>query len=300
MHRPLASTLAAGLFAAAALTGLTVTPAAATSAEVSAADSQAARPHASSPASPQRPNAAPDFEGTVALSNCSGSVVKLPDSQPADPALVLSNGHCLEQGMPEPGEVVLDEPSNRSFTLLDAAGQDAGTVRAVKVAYATMTDTDISLYQVGESYEQIESEYGVTALDLDTAHPTQGNAITVVSGYWQETFGCSLDGFVPELREADWTMKDALRYTAECETKGGTSGSPVVDDASGKVVGVNNTRNENGAECTLNNPCEVDEDGNVTVREGTAYGQQTYLIADCVGKGNEIDLDRAGCALPRP
>ncbi|WP_019545374.1 S1 family peptidase [Streptomyces sulphureus] len=292
MKRPLAGTLAAGLLGAAALTGLAATPAAATS-----ADAQQHRPTSAS--SPHNA-AAPDFEGSVALSNCSGSLVSLPDSQPSDPALVLSNGHCLEAGMPGPGTVVVDEPSSRGFTLLDASGQDAGTVSAVKVAYATMTDTDVSLYQVGESYEEIESEYGVTALDLDAEHPVAGNDITVVSGYWKETFGCAIDAFVPELREADWTMKDSLRYTAECETKGGTSGSPVVDDASGKVVGVNNTRNENGEECTLDNPCEVDEDGNVTVREGIAYGQQTYLLAACVGKGNEVDLDLEGCTLPKP
>ncbi|NEE57434.1 serine protease, partial [Streptomyces sp. SID8455] len=43
------------------------------------------------------------FAGTVALSNCSGSVVRSPDSAPTDPALVLSNGHCLETGFPGPG-----------------------------------------------------------------------------------------------------------------------------------------------------------------------------------------------------
>lgn len=40
------------------------------------------------------------FAGTVALSNCSGSVVRAPSSLPGDPALVLSNGHCLETGFP--------------------------------------------------------------------------------------------------------------------------------------------------------------------------------------------------------
>lgn len=86
------------------------------------------------------------FAGTVALSNCSGSVVRAPSSQPGDPALVLSNGHCLETGFPAPGQVVLNRSSTRSFTLLNAAGSGVGTLRASKIAYGTMTDTDVSLY----------------------------------------------------------------------------------------------------------------------------------------------------------
>ncbi|MEW2221446.1 serine protease [Streptomyces sp. NPDC006990] len=286
MNRPLATSLSAALFGAAALTGIAAAPAAAVDHDTAAHGAKVA--------------ATPSFEGTVALSNCSGSVVKMPASQPDDPALVLSNGHCLETGMPSPGQVVKDQASSRSFTLLTPSGGRAGTVRASKVAYATMTDTDVSLYQVRSTYRQIESRYGIEALDVDAAHPTQGRDITVVSGYWREKYGCSLDGFAYRLKEAGWTMKDSLRYTADCRTKGGTSGSPVIDNATGKVVGVNNTRNEDGARCTLNNPCEVDESGQVTVRPGIGYGQETYIIAPCVGAGNEVDLDRAGCTLPKP
>jgi len=280
MKRPLVGTFAVALFGATAVTGLATTPAAA--------------------AQPPKPAAAPDFAGTVALSNCSGSLVRMPDSQPTDPGLVLSNGHCLEEGMPEPGQVITDQPAQRSFTLLDASGGDAGTLTSTKISYATMTDTDVSLYELDSSYQDIQSETGIAPLDVDAAHPTKGNAITVVSGYWKETYGCSIDGFVPELREDGWSFKDSLRYTSECETKGGTSGSPIIDNASGKVTGINNTRNENGEECTLNNPCEVDESGNVSVHEGTAYGQETYNLTKCIAAGNKVDLSLPDCALPKP
>ncbi|NGO72871.1 S1 family peptidase [Streptomyces boncukensis] len=283
MRRSLIGTFAAGIFAAAALTGLAAAPAAAQEA----------------PGTPAA-QAAPTFEGTVALSNCSGSVVKMPNSQPQDPALVMSNGHCLQGGMPGAGEVIVDRPASRGFTLLNASGGNAGQIQSSKIAYATMTDTDVALYEATSSYQQIEDRYGVEALELDPAHPAQGNAITVVSGYWKETYSCAVDGFVHQLREGQWTWKDSIRYTSGCRIKGGTSGSPVVDDASGKVVGVNNTMNESGQRCTLNNPCEVDENGQVTVRHGIGYGQQTYLIAPCVGEGNKIDLGREGCTLPRP
>lgn len=241
-----------------------------------------------------------DFAGTVALSNCSGSVVRLPDSEPTDPALVLSNGHCIESGFPAAGEVIVDQPSTRTFSLLDAEANSVGTLRADKLAYATMTDTDISLYELTSTYQDIEDDYGIQPLDLSDQHPVQGNAITVVSGYWEQTYSCAIDGFVPHLKEADWTWNDSVRYTPGCDTIGGTSGSPVVDDESGQVVAVNNTSNDNGEECTLNNPCEVDENGDVSVHEGTKYGQETYIIPACVGTGNKIDLTAEDCTLPKP
>ncbi|WP_328330731.1 MULTISPECIES: S1 family peptidase [unclassified Streptomyces] len=243
---------------------------------------------------------AADFAGTVALSNCSGSVVRVPDSQPDDPALVLSNGHCLETGFPAAGQVITDQPSSRTFSLLNAAGSSVATLKASKVAYATMTDTDISLYQLTSTYAQIQSKYGISALELNAAHPTQGTAISVVSGYWKKIYSCNVDGFVYRLKEGDWTWKDSLRYTSACDTIGGTSGSPVVDTATGKVVAVNNTGNEDGERCTENNPCEVDENGNVTIHQGINYAEETYGIVPCVGTGNKIDLSRSGCALPKP
>ncbi|MFJ8707783.1 serine protease [Streptomyces anulatus] len=297
MNKPLV-----GAFLAALLLGAGVAPAVAAEPAGSASEvSVEAAPQAKYTAPDTAPAAkAVTFAGTVALSNCSGSVVRSPDSAPTDPALVLSNGHCMESGFPGPGEVVVDQPSSRTFTLLNASGSGVGTLRASKIAYGTMTDTDLSLYELTSTYQQIEDSYGIQALELETAHPTAGTAITVASGYWKRTYSCDIDGFVHQLKEGRWTWKDSVRYTPECRTIGGTSGSPVIDDATGKVVAVNNTGNESGQECTDNNPCEVDENGEVTVREGINYAQQTYNMVPCIGAGSTIDLTREGCALPRP
>ncbi|THA24758.1 serine protease [Streptomyces sp. RKND-216] len=299
MKRPLVGALTAALLGATAFTGLATTPAAASAPD--AAPFGKAAPTSAAPAQVEKaPQAAPDFAGAVALSNCSGSLVRVPQSQPTDPALVLSNGHCLQSGMPSPGEVVVDQPSSRSFTLLDASANDVATLNATRLSYATMTDTDVSLYELDSTYQEIESQHGIQPLDIAAGHPTAGTAITVVSGYWKRTYSCDIDAFVHELHEAGWVMKDSIRYTPECETIGGTSGSPIVNNATGEVVGVNNTGNTNGGECTMNNPCEVDENGEVTVRQGINYGQQTYKITECVTTGNKIDLGLPGCELPRP
>ncbi|MEU6401498.1 serine protease [Streptomyces sp. NPDC046985] len=241
-----------------------------------------------------------DFAGTVALSNCSGSVIRFPASADSDPALVLTNGHCLETGFPQPGQVIVNQSSSRSFGLLNSSGSQVGTLRASKVVYSTMTDTDITIYQLTRSYAQIKSSYGISPLTLNDSHPVAGTAIKVVSGYWKRIYSCNVDGFVYRLKEGGWTWKDSVRYTPACNTIGGTSGSPVVDVATGKVVAVNNTGNEDGERCTEDNPCEVDQNGNVTVREGINYAEETYQIPACFTTGNRLDLTAAGCVLPKP
>ncbi|WEV25710.1 serine protease [Streptomyces sp. 71268] len=297
-----------GALAALALSGATLVSVGASSA--TAATEAGQRPDAAAPVTADSPAhgkgkpkprpKAVTFEGTVALSNCSGAVVRLPGSADRDPALVMSNGHCLGGGFPAPGEVVVDRPSSRTFTLLDARAGDAGTVRATKVAYATMTDTDVSLYEVDATYAEIKQRFGVKPLALAAERPKAGTAISVVSGYWKKQYTCSIDGFVHELREGRWSWKDSVRYTPACQTIGGTSGSPVVDTATGAVVAVNNTGNESGGRCTDNNPCEVDESGQVTVRKGINYAQQSYQITRCVADGNQVDLSLPGCTLPKP
>ncbi|WP_326578081.1 serine protease [Streptomyces sp. NBC_00487] len=241
-----------------------------------------------------------NFAGTVSLSNCSGSVVRMPASEDNDPALVMTNGHCLESGFPAAGQVIVDKASTRTFGLLNSAGTRVGTLRASKIAYGTMTDTDMALYQLTTTYAQIKSSYGIDALVYDTARPAAGTAIKVVSGYWKRIYSCSVDGNAYRLKEGDWTWKDSIRYTSACNTIGGTSGSPVLNDATGKVVGVNNTGNESGERCTVNNPCEVDANGTVTVRQGINYAQQTWHVPACFGVDNKLDLTRSGCILPKP
>jgi V8-like Glu-specific endopeptidase len=242
-----------------------------------------------------------DFAGTVALSNCSGSLVRFTTSQPTDPALALTNGHCYEGGFMEPGEVHVDEPSNRSMTLLDAAGNNAGTLQATSIEYGTMTDTDVLLYELNQTYAQVEQTTGVPALTLAAEQPPAGSAISVVSGYWQEIYNCAVDGYVYLLHESDWTWKGSTRYSQPgCEVIGGTSGSPVIRHDTGEVSAVNNTINENGEQCTLNNPCEEDESGNITYEQGRGYAQQTVVFYTCLTAERQIDLTLEGCLLPDP
>ncbi len=240
-----------------------------------------------------------DFTGIVSASNCSGSLIKFDDSEPSDLALVLTNGHCYS--MMNPGKAVAGLPSTRSFTLLTASGGRAGTVQSQKLVYATMTDTDIAIYQLNQTYSQIWDNFKIEALTLARDVPEMGDAIDVVSGYWKRGFTCSVEFVTYKLKEGDWYFKNSLRYSRPgCETYGGTSGSPVIASGTKTVIAINNTGNESGYKCTVNNPCEIDEQGNITYQRGYSYGQQTASIYTCRDENRLIDPSVQGCILPRP
>jgi V8-like Glu-specific endopeptidase len=245
--------------------------------------------------------AAVDFTAIVALSNCSGSLVRFTTSRPDDKAMVLTNGHCLS-GFVDPDDAVLHEPSSRTFSLLSSSGRTTLlTLRASEVIYGTMTGSDFALYRLTQTYAQITARTGVTALTLSDRHPVAGTPIRIVSGFWRRIYSCSIDRFAYRLREGGWTFTDSIRFTQPgCETIGGTSGSPIISADTRQVIGINNTGNTTGASCTMNNPCEVDEMGRITAQKGASYGQELYQIYTCLDANNEINLDRTGCLLNKP
>lgn len=243
-----------------------------------------------------------DFNGIVKLSNCSGSIVRLAGAPDTAPAIAMTNGHCLGgnyKGMLAPGEVVVGRPISRSMRVYN---KNTGLVpvKATKVLYATMTKTDLTLFELKETYGELEAK-GVDSFDLDGMRPMIGVSIDVVSGYWDRGYRCNIDGFVFQLRESDWTMSDSIRYSnLGCNTIGGTSGSPIIQTGTRIVIGINNTGNESGEKCTMNNPCEVDERGQVTVKEKASYGQQTFNVYSCLTPDFRIDLTLPNCSLQKP
>ena len=241
---------------------------------------------------------------TIALNNCSGALVRYPSSVDSDRAMLLTNGHCYEGGFLAAGQVLVNRASSRTGKLLKANGTTAATVKADLVLYATMTGTDVTLYRLNKTFAQIRSTSGgLNALTIASTHPVDGHAISLPSGYWKTTYSCAINGFVGTLREDQWTWHDSIRYlypNSTCQTIGGTSGTPIIDNASLQVVGINNTLNEQGQACTLDNPCEVNPDGSITYTQGQNYGQETYWFNTCLTSTNAIDLNKTGCLLTKP
>ncbi|HNN92957.1 MAG TPA: serine protease [Pseudomonadota bacterium] len=243
-----------------------------------------------------------DFTAIVALSNCSGSLVRFKSSRTSDFAMVLTNGHCVGGSFIKPGDARVNVLALRSFNLLPSSGTGTlGTLRSASLMYATMTGTDVAIYKLTSTYAQIAARYGVAPLTITDTHPTAGTAITVASGFWRRLYTCTIDKFVPELREGGWSWQDSIRYTQPgCEVIGGTSGSPIISVDTKEVIGINNTGNESGGRCTVNNPCEVDSMGNVTFEKGASYGQQLYQIYRCVDDMGRFNLNAASCGLQKP
>jgi V8-like Glu-specific endopeptidase len=241
-----------------------------------------------------------NFEGIVRLSNCSGSLVRFENSKPSDLGLVMTNGHCLDLGgFLEPGQVVTEVPMNRRFGLYNDKAEIVGYLQSTQIVYGTMTNTDVSFYRLTQTYQQIKDAYNVNPLVLSSEKANVGSEIEVISGYWKRGYSCGIEYFVNQLNEDSWTFRDSIRYTRPgCETIGGTSGSPIISPITRKVIGINNTGNESGELCTMNNPCEVDADGNKKAYHGVSYGQQIYWVYSCLTEDNQFDLNKEGCLLP--
>lgn len=243
-----------------------------------------------------------DFEGIVKLSNCSGSLVQFEGQPNSDFAVVMTNGHCIPRGplggMLRPGEVVVNQKIARDMKIFKTKTA-LFPIKTSRVLYATMTNTDVAFYELTESFAQVEKRTGVRPFALAPQRPVEKTPIQIISGYWERGYSCAVDGFVKMLKEADWTFTDSVRYTDGCDTIGGTSGSPIIEAGTRSVIAINNTSNESGERCTMNNPCEVGANGDIFVKKGLRYGQQTYEVYACLDRHFQFDLKQAGCTLPR-
>lgn len=241
-----------------------------------------------------------DFHGIVKLSNCSGALVKFENQTDDAKAIVMTNGHCIQKpgGYLAPGEVWSNRPMIREMKLFRDL-HALYKITTTKIIYATMTGTDVAFYELNESYADIMKRTKVSPYTLASLHPNEGTEIEIISGYWDIGYSCAIDGFVEKLKEGEWLFTDSIRYTNGCNTKGGTSGSPIIERGTKTVIGINNTSNVSGEVCTLDNPCEVRPDGQVFAQKGLRYGQQTHHVYSCLNDKFEIDLKVEGCNLPK-
>lgn len=268
-----------------------------------------------------------NFDGIVKLSNCSGSIIKFENQSDDKNALVLTNGHCISlpvamsgfqsivskkesilanstkeyftfSRMLEPGEIIFNKLHSRKMDVFNSS-MKLVPIETKKILYATMTDTDIAIYEINETYNDLLKQ-GVTTHILAKQKPKKSSPIQIISGYWEKGYQCLIEDFVYLLKEGQWTFQDSIRYSSNgCETIGGTSGSPILEKNKRIVVGINNTSNNRGQDCSINNPCEVDINGNVSVLAKRSYGQQTYTLYSCLTSQGKIDLTIPGCVLPK-
>jgi hypothetical protein len=238
----------------------------------------------------KRPATDQELSGMISM-GCSGAVVRFKED-PAAKALVLTNGHCV--GFVDPGDFYSDRPYARSMRIYSRDGR-SHRFSTTRIVYATMTVTDIAIVELNATYAQL-SQLGIDSYQIAGPGAAVGDDIRLVSGFFQTSEECDIDAIIYELREADWTFRGSYKYS-RCPAGHGTSGSPLISRNSGQIVGINNTRNDDGERCTFNNPCEVDEEGNITIDYMVNYGQRTDLILACIDAAGAFDLQVDGCEL---
>ncbi|EHN10441.1 hypothetical protein PAI11_27180 [Patulibacter medicamentivorans] len=258
----------------------------------------------------------PDMRGAAKIGGCSASVVRARGARAGDPALLLTNGHCVDP-RPKSGTALADRPVPTPVQLLGRDGTPIARSLTDRLLYATMTGTDVALYRLTDSYQRLE-QTGVRVLTLASRGPKPGDRVSLLTH--QELKRCRIDIIVPTLREAGYEQQNALRYVAGdgCRSQRGDSGAPLIDDGSGQVVAINNTHNSGerdptpeeieagdfepkpGVPCAEGNPCEVGPDGRIVNLVGRSYGQQAAGLAACIAPGSRLRLDRPGCTVTKP
>lgn len=66
----------------------------------------------------------PSLAGVVQFNGRMGSVVRMPDARPKDPALLLTNGHCVPGNRPAVSSALADQPANFPIGIADHDGYD--------------------------------------------------------------------------------------------------------------------------------------------------------------------------------
>lgn len=238
--------------------------------------------------------------GFPAIEGCQSSIVKAAESRDQDPALLLTNGHCVpivepDRERPAVGKTISDQPTDASLGFTDAQGYVLTKAHIDRLVFATMSGTDVAVYRLDKSFAQLQDE-GVRVLKIAKKGPSAGDRVTLMTA---DPLSCQIEAVVPTLREDGYEQHDALRMKAgdDCETFPGFSGAALVAPDGETVVGINNSNNREGEKCTENGPCEVGAGGKIEVFTNQAYGQQVALLNDCITGGSGADLDAAGCDL---
>ena len=234
------------------------------------------------------------FEGTVDLSNCSGFVFAAADITPERPALMMTNGHCLTTLLGgivlSPGEARADRAGSRAVSIVNDQGVKL-KFKTTRLVYATMTGTDMAVYELPMSYQEL-AQRGVRPFLLGST-PVVNESVEVFSAHKNSAHACSV-ATITNTREGGFPFTDSLRLSPECRQGNGTSGSPVIRTGTREVVAIANSYNKNGRACGNNNPCEVNDEV-VTVNFGSRYAQQIAGLATCLN-----NFAAEACLLTKP
>ena len=225
------------------------------------------------------------WDGRIGV--CSGSLVQFEGLSDSQPALVVTNGHCINEGsidvygvrMPAIGEILIDIPTSAHIFL------SFGRLQAERLLVGTMTRTDIAIYQLHLSYKEL-IQIGAQPLRVNQTETQHENEqVWVVSHLLRTISPCLINGIDLSIQEDQWVLEGVLGLVGEsCQLIPGMSGSPVVN-RNGQLIGVVSTSNEGGKDCSLDNPCEIQADGGRKSFDSKNYAVSITQLNQCVING---------------
>lgn len=216
--------------------------------------------------------AMPALEGIAKLSNCSGALVIFDGMPTTARALVVTQAQCLTGRQPRPGAVFTNRLAIRALNLIDASGK-AHAVTTRRLLYATQTDTDLAVYELGDSYNEVQFKTSIRPLFLTAAPPILGQNLELISAHGPRRWSCAVEGFVREVRDERRRFTDVIQLSDECRIDAAVpAGIPAVDLATRTLFALHGKQR---------------------------LTQQVYALAGCVDQNFEVDLELASCELPK-
>ena len=228
------------------------------------------------------------------------------------PAYVLTNGHCVGIWGAD-GVILAQDPPASTITLrfgYFAYTADSPVAEAHAVSWATMKGTDLAVVRLDTTLGDLAAK-GIDPFPIAAAVPAPGTAVANVAApigvpivdipedqRFLRLGTCTVEGDPVGLIERQWRWWSAIR--TDCpDVWPGSSGSPILDIATGELVGAINTTtigSEGGTDCWLGRPCEVTATG-TEVRADTSYAMPVSGLLACFGADGTLDVTGEACPL---
>ena len=238
---------------------------------------------------------------------CSATMIDVGGSDQS-PAYIVTNGHCLMNGYPGPGEFIIDRPPARGMSFTARYFRDASrereTFQVERVEYATMTGTDMALMRLSATRAQVAAK-GLQGFPIARQAPVLGEPVVNVgipqSGLRERYLRRSQCEILEQvdLEEGGWEFTGSFRN--KCSVVGGSSGSSLVSAVSGEIVALINTgvSDSTPTPCRTNHPCEVTKGGGRSSRPEFNYAQRVHELAACFDGQGVFRLNDPQCRLQR-
>jgi hypothetical protein len=234
---------------------------------------------------------------------CSGVLVRPGgDPVPDAPAYALTNGHCID--LLPPSEVRRDARARGTVTFGWPGGPLDETAEVSSVRWASMKGTDLAILELDRTLEDLQAA-GVPAYPIALEPRGPGTHVAIVGAPVPEDdtdrqLRLAVCALLPpvDLVEDRWWWHGFPRD--DCAgIRHGSSGSPVLDLATGELVGLVNTGTEGSegrSDCMFDRPCEVAM-GAAVSREDAVYGPSVAGLAACWGADGRFTGPGDACPL---